>query len=389
MRDFSSTSQNDENDFGHNDERFKQLVKNSFDIISLLDRNGKQIYVSESCERILGYSPEELKDSNVIEEYLHPDDWDKVYVALAEILDHKSFGGIHYRHKRKNGGWVYLEAFGSNQLENPYVNAIVLNVRDITKRKKAEDELAKSEAALFELNATKDRFFSIIGHDLRTPFSAILGVSDLLIKQFNNNNYEEADELITLINQSARQAYNLLENLLEWSRAQTGKITFNPTAFDFSEIVRGTITLLQDAAREKSISITTSLPEPFPIVADTDMIQTVLRNLLSNGIKFTPNDGHINIKGEILENEIRVSVTDSGVGISPSNAKKLFSIEESCTTQGTNNETGTGLGLLLCKEFIEIHDGKIWVTSTPKKGSTFTFALPIRNAEPTKKKNPD
>lgn len=361
--------------------RFKHLIKNSFDMIVLLNENATQNYVSESCERILGYKPCELTQTQVIEEFIHPKDVDAVKKGFQDILSNKGFGGAQYRHKHKDGGWVYLEAYGSNQLDNPLINAIVLNVRDITERKKAEKALKKSEKALKELNETKDRFFSIISHDLRTPFSGILGLSDLLLELSQEGSYEEFPELVSHIKDSAQQAFSLLENLLEWSRTQTGRLNFKPETFNLNHSVRDILPLLIDSAGEKSISISCDFRSHFLVNADKYMVETVLRNLISNSIKFTNPGGKISISLKEKSRKVHVIIADTGIGISEEKMQKLFQIKGNRSTCGTNSERGTGLGLLLCKEFIDMHNEEIWVESVPGQGSTFSFSLSVPSNE--------
>ena len=359
------------------EEKFKHLIKNSFDMIVLLDSNGMQHYVSESCERILGYKPEELINISVIEKMVHPEDQEETIVGLTDILENSTNGGSQYRHRHKNGGWVYLEAFGTNQIENPLIKSVVLNVRDITEHKKAEKELKESKARLMEANATKDRFFSIIGHDLKSPFNSILGFSEILINRIDKKNYHDIEKYAKIINYSSHRAMNLLTNLLEWSRTQTGKIKFNPVHFEFSAAINEVVELSNDSAQQKSIFISKKIPNNIQIVADKAMVKTILRNLISNAIKYSNPGGEIIISTEQKENELIVIVTDNGVGIKKGNIDKLFRIDYNYSTLGTNRETGTGLGLLLCKEFIEMHGGKIWAESNIVNGCTFHFSLPL------------
>jgi PAS domain S-box-containing protein len=361
------------------EEKFKQLIKNSFDMIVLLDSNGIQHYVSESCERILGYTPEELIDISVIEKMIHPEDQERTIIGLYDIIANSKNGGTQYRHRHKNGSWVYLEAFGTNQINNPLIKYVVLNVRDITNRKIAEKELEESRVRLSEANVTKDRFFSIIGHDLRSPCSSIIGISELLVEQINEKDYDGIENYAKIIHDSSKRAMNLLTNLLDWSRAQTGKIEFNPEHFELVTTINEVVALYIDSAQQKSINISKKLSYNIPVVADEAMIKTILRNLISNAVKFTNPGGEIKIGAEQNEKELIVSVTDNGVGINKENIDKLFRIDYTYSTLGTNKEKGTGLGLLLCKEFIEMHGGKIWAESNEGKGCTFNFSIPFRS----------
>jgi signal transduction histidine kinase len=229
---------------------------------------------------------------------------------------------------------------------------------------------------LRELNATKDKFFSIIAHDLKNPFSGILGISEHIISSWQKLTYEETVSLVRLINDSSQNAYDLLENLLEWSKAQTGRIIFNPEHFMFDHLLNEVIGLLQTFSDQKNITINFRIDENLNIFADQNMIHTVMRNLITNAIKFTEPHGKITVAAEHHGDIVKVTVSDTGVGISEINKEKLFSIGEKITSLGTRKEKGTGLGLLLCKEFIERHGGIIWVESELGKGSDIIFTLP-------------
>ena len=359
------------------DENLNQLLKNSFDMIVLLDAEGIQRFVSASCEKILGYRPEELTDIPVIDKMIHPDDKEKAVHGFQSIVTENKHGGTQYRHRNKNGGWVYLEAYGNNQLDNPHIRAVVLNVRDVTDRKQAEERLRESELRLNRLNAMKDRLFSIIGHDLRTPFSNIVGLSEILVEQIQNKNFSETEPLAIHIHDSSERALLLLNNLLEWARTQTGRVPFQPKTLNVDEIVSETLQLFDDLADQKSISIIQNIPDTLHVKADKKMVGTVLRNLISNSIKFSYPNSKLHIHAEKNEKEITISVADEGVGMHERELDNLFCSEQNHSTQGTNNESGTGLGLILCKEFTEMHEGKIWAESEPEKGSTFYFTLPV------------
>jgi len=256
--------------------------------------------------------------------------------------------------------------------------ATIAQGQSITKRKQAERALRESEKQLRELNATKDKFFSIIAHDLKSPFNSIIGFSNLLAEQMKEKNYEGIEKYAEIIQHSAMKALDLLLNLLEWSRSQTGRMEFHPEFCELVSNIKEVTELLNDAAHQKSITISRHLPHNLPVFADTAMISTILRNLISNAIKFTPSGGTIDIYATSDRNNVEIKVSDNGVGMDEKIINRLFKIEENVTSIGTANEKGTGLGLILCHEFVEKHGGKIWVESKPGKGSAFYFTLPMR-----------
>ncbi|MCX6307941.1 MAG: ATP-binding protein, partial [Bacteroidia bacterium] len=247
---------------------------------------------------------------------------------------------------------------------------------DITERKQAEQALVESEARLQELNATKDKFFSIIAHDLRSPFNNVIGFSDLLTKKIEEKDFEGVEKYAGIIQNSSQKAMDLLMNLLEWSRSQTGRMVFTPEQVDLVDLMNQSAELFIGAAEQKSISIATEAPSVLRAFADKTMMSTILRNLISNAIKFTHPGGHIVISAQQLPDELIIGVSDNGVGITKDTIDHLFQIDQSHSTLGTNSEKGTGLGLILCKEFIEKHGGKIWVESMENQGSNFQFSIP-------------
>lgn len=239
--------------------------------------------------------------------------------------------------------------------------------------------IEKRNNELIEINTAKDKFFSIIGHDLKAPFNGILGFSEELIEEIKNKNYDSAEKYAKIVYDSSERAFYLLGNLLEWSQTQTGKISFNPTRFDLANDIVEIIKLLNDRALKKSIVINNEIQDCLLVYADKNMISTILRNLISNAVKFTNKGGKISIKAQITENEVIVKITDNGIGISKDRVDKLFTISENFSTSGTENEKGTGLGLIICKEFIEKNNGKLWVESFIGDGTSFYFSLPTTN----------
>ena len=251
---------------------------------------------------------------------------------------------------------------------------------DVTDQKLAEQCLLENESRLQELNATKDKFFSIIAHDLKSPFNSIIGFSNLLIRQIEEKDYAAIERYASIIQSSSQQAMDLLMNLLEWSRAQTGHIVFTPEKIDFAASINQVTELLFAFAQQKSITIYSETSVNLSFFADKAMINTILRNLISNAIKFTNVGGEIIISAKQMLNDLVVSVSDNGIGMDEETTSKLFRIDQHHSTLGTEKEKGTGLGLLLCKEFIEKHGGRIWVESEPRKGSKFHFSIPYRTS---------
>ncbi len=239
------------------------------------------------------------------------------------------------------------------------------------------DSLQQINSELEKLNATKDKFFSLIAHDLKNPFVAITSLSDLLVKDHQKLTEEEKTELVKLIKVSSENAYGLLENLLHWARTQTDRIKYNPKTFDLHTAIEENIKFHRISSERKHIKIQSSIPKNIMVYADHNMINLVIRNLLSNAIKFTDMFGKIMFYHKEENEEIELFIEDNGVGIDPSHIDNLFTIEDNYTNAGTSGETGTGLGLVICKEFVVKNGGNIKVSSQQGKGSTFSFTVPI------------
>ena len=240
----------------------------------------------------------------------------------------------------------------------------------------ANVQLRKSEAKLMELNATKDKFFNIVAHDLKNPFTSLLGATELLFHNIDNMEREKIRKLAQILNDSAKSGYAILLNLLDWSRSQTGLIKINLQKINLSSIIDDNIAELHLNSVDKQITLVSELRENINIITDKNMLNTVLRNLLSNAIKFTPRRGRIVVSSKISDNEVFISVKDNGIGISAENIDKLFRIDSKYTRPGTEKEIGTGLGLKLSREFVEKLGGKIWVESSEETGSEFIFSIP-------------
>jgi two-component system sensor histidine kinase/response regulator len=247
--------------------------------------------------------------------------------------------------------------------------------------RQAKEDTEAANAQLRELNASKDIFFSIIAHDLRNPLSSLHELTQIIEENLDQYSQDELKEMIVLQKTAAENLYKLLENLLTWSRVQRGVIPYQPQPVDLKWLVSRCLSLLAIQAERKQIRLTSSIQEGMFIYADFNMVDTVIRNLISNAIKFTSLGGTVNVLVHSDDRCVEVAVSDTGTGIEAEDLPKLFRIDTKYKRLGTNQEEGTGLGLILCKEFVERHGGKIWAESQFGKGTTFRFILPKATVE--------
>ena len=248
---------------------------------------------------------------------------------------------------------------------------------EISARVKTHIKLRRQSIELHELNVTKDRFFSIIAHDLRGPMGGFMGLTDLLTEELSNMSMAEIQEFLGSMRDSATNLFKLLENLLQWARVQQGGIILSRERVLFHPIVIESLEMIQESAKKKGITINCDISEELEVFADSNLIQAIIRNLVSNAIKFSARGGTVSISAKITEDEnVEISVKDMGIGMNPFMVENLFRIDIKNGRPGTEGEQSTGLGLLLCKEFIEKHGGHIKVESEVGKGSVFTFNIP-------------
>jgi len=279
--------------------------------------------------------------------------------------------------RKKDGSTVYIEDHGWFVTDD---NGQILFhegiSRDVTQRKNAEVQLQEYSEQLKELVATKDKFFSIIAHDLKSPFNSILGLSEIIKNDARHLDIATIEQYASVINSTSNNTYKLLENLLDWARIQQSQMPFQPVSLILKNLANEVIELSIEKANSKMIALINYIPDNLIVLADKNMIRTILRNLISNALKFTSTHGKVEIKALYNENRVVISVEDTGSGIKHEDIEKIFKIGSSFSKRGTENEKGTGLGLLLCKEFVEKHGGHIWVESEEGKGSEFKFSIP-------------
>lgn len=327
--------------------------------------------------QVLGYTMEELEPVyEFFTDKIHAEDYEHTMNSMRRHLlgTHPAYEA-EYRIRTKEGKvkWFYdrgiitsYDADGSPL----WVTGIVF---DISEQKRKQEELER-------LIAEKDKFFSILAHDLKNPFSGFLGLTEMLAEDFDGFTMAEVEEYSKELYSSARQVYKLLEDLLEWARVQRGAVDYKPQRLKLNEIVQGTIEMAEPSAAQKGLELDEDIPPEIEVYGDIHMIKTVLRNLLQNAIKFSHAGGHIHIRSAYAgEREARIEVVDQGVGMSGTEAESIFSLEKSAraSTRGTADEKGTGLGLAVSRDLVELMGGRIWAESIPGEGSTFFFTLPV------------
>jgi len=343
----------------------KEIIQVGFELLNILFAPSNLKF-----NRIINNTEEEFEFKGIFNNQLEKDDGFEIEIKHSnKLLGIFKICGIQFPkflNQYKKTGVLISQIFGLS----------IANARKYRTTIEQKEKIESYSTELQKINRSKDKFFSILAHDLKGPFNSLIGFSELLINEIQNKDFENIEEYTHIIHQTSNQTFNLLVNLLEWSRSQTGKIEFNPDSFNLANLIDEIISLLKYSAGKKKIKLTTNIPHDLKVFADKNMLKTVLRNLVSNSIKYTKENGSITVSSTDHKNATQISISDTGIGINKENLEKLFLIENTISMSGTNNEKGTGLGLILCKEFIEKHKGKIWVESEVEKGSVFHFTLP-------------
>ncbi len=352
------------------EQRFKILQEAAFACI-VIHINGIVLEVSQSFCDLSGYKYEELLGLYLPNLFIN--DSKKTVedsIACNLLIPYTA------RLQRKTGIDIDVEILGR---QIPYNGKLarVAEIRNISERIITENKLKEYAAKLEEANNTKDKLFSIIAHDLRSPFQGLLGYAQILSSDFDLLAKEEIVDIVGSVNTSLKNLYYLIENLLQWSRLQSEGFSFNPIKINTAQKFNAIIQTFSLNMQNKKQKILNNIDKDVIITADENMLNSVIHNLLSNAIKFSKVGGCIVVESEKSNNCTNISIIDSGIGISQINIKKLFKIDQNFSSEGTANEKGTGLGLLLCKEMIELHGGSIKVESKENFGSKFTFSIPV------------
>jgi PAS domain S-box-containing protein len=314
-------------------------------------------------------------------EGVHPDDFDRCLATYVNAFEKRESFNMEYRLLHADGDYRWLMDKGTPNynVDGEFVGYIG-HCFDITELKQVDGEIKLKNEELQKLNAEKDKFFSIIAHDLKSPFNSFLGYTELMVDELDNMSLKQIQTIAVDMKRSANYLYGLLENLLQWSRIQRGISGFDPTTFFLKPKIEDSIYAVMELATKKGITIKATIPEELEVVADSNMLESIIRNLTTNAVKFTSKGGEVKINANPVDyNQVKIAVTDTGIGMDKKLMDKLFRLDEQTNRKGTEGEASTGLGLIICKDFVEKHGGKIWVESKEGEGSTFYFTVPKKH----------
>ncbi len=364
-----------------NEEKFRTITNSAQDAIILMNEKGNVKFWNKAAENIFNYKENEVLGKNLYQ-FITPEIYMESYENAFKTFVKSGKGDAINRvrelmARKRNGSEFPVElSLAALKLNNTWHSVGI--IRDITQRKKNELDLKEKNNLLQKLNATKDKFFSIIAHDLRGPINNLVGFSDLLERYHLQYDRDKLSHIVSLMSTASKKTFNLLENLLLWAKSQRDNLIFKPQAHICKQLIMDVISEMEHLALAKNINLLTKRDNAEQqVCVDKDMFNTVIRNLVSNALKYTDEGGQVSIGCKKTTGSfIEFYVKDNGVGIPKENIDKLFKLDEHITTEGTNSEVGTGLGLILCKDFVEKHGGTIRVESEKNKGSTFWFSFP-------------
>jgi PAS domain S-box-containing protein len=342
-------------------------------------KDGKFVEINDAFTALSGFTREEALADSTIGLKLWANIENRNYV-VSTLFEGKEVAGMEFMFKTKSGE-IGTGLFSAQIIHLHNEPFILSSINDITYRKHAEAEIKLKNEELLKANSEKDKFFSIIAHDLRSPFNGFLGLTQIMADESSSLSTEEFQQMAASMEKSASNLFRLLENLLHWSRIQQGLIPFNPIVVQLLPMVDESIAMVYDQAKIKGIEITRSISNDLAVFADYNMLQTIIRNLVSNAVKFTTKGGKVTLSAKPTgENLVVIVIKDTGIGMNQTILEQLFRLDVQTGREGTEGEPSTGLGLLLCKEFIDKHGEKIWVESEVGVGSNFYFSLASGNA---------
>ncbi len=361
-----------------NNLRFLEVLINTLPTpIYYKDLHGQFQGCNDAFTRLVGKKRDELIGNTVID--IFPKEIaGEMHAYDMSLLKQKGTQSFEVRLGQKSGKNSNLIFHQASFIDHDnLIVGLVGGIVNITDQRVNEQKLAEYTEELQTTNSNKDRFFSIIAHDLKNPFITLLGYTEALIDDYAQMNPEEHLEYLKQIQTTSKNSYQLLENLLQWSRSQSGRLKIEKNSFNLYEVVAEVASLKETSYNSKQLTFQNNVDKYLSVFADKDMVKTILRNLIANSIKFTNEKGNINVASYTEDEFVVTYVEDNGIGITEETMKDIFNIDKFQSTAGTRNEEGTGLGLVLCREFVTKNSGEIWVESEPEKGSKFFFKLPL------------
>jgi PAS domain S-box-containing protein len=366
-----------EEELKFSEKRFRELFEQSVDIVCTFSFDGVFKSVSPSVEAVLGYSPDELIGTS-LNSIMQEDSYKITEQERDRKLKHPSEISVYEIELfTKDGGTKVVEVKSKLLLDNGKPYEILAFAHDITERKRIEDNLRIVSTALQESNAAKDKFLSILSHDLKSPFNGFLGISNIIANEIDTITQDELKFMGVELHKSLIAQYKLLEDLLEWSRLQSGRINFKPKSLNVKQELTEIVNRFSSNILTKKINVSIEVDEQISFFADKHLFNTLFRNLFSNALKFSNNGGKIVLNASSDEHFLTLSIHDNGVGIESGSIPNLFKLDSNTSTLGTEGEKGTGLGLILCKEIMDKHNGKIEVESVLNEGTTFYTRFPL------------
>jgi two-component system, sensor histidine kinase and response regulator len=347
---------------------------------NILKERGYKISVSMNGNEALNFVNKTIPDLILLDIMMPEMDGFEVCRRLKENESTRDIPVIFLTAKTESDDIVKgFEVGGIDYVTKPFKKEeLLVRVRTHLKLKRTEHELRNTASELRELVSMKNRLFSIIGHDLRGPIGSFMMILDTVIDEDTDLSIDRIKDYLRKMKVAAKNSYQLLDNLLNWARSQQKLIKFQPVNSKIINLVEQNIQVLDGIAKNKGITLFHEVDPNFIVYIDENTISTAIRNLISNSLKFTEKEGRITVSGKTTEGFVQISIQDTGIGMAEENLKKLFRQDQIFSTWGTEGEKGTGLGLLLCKDFVEGNGGKIWVESEIGKGSTFHFTVPLK-----------
>lgn len=369
----------------------KKLAQNKFQMLFehspigmalVIHETGAFLEVNNSVLKSTGYTREEFLNLSYWD--ITPREYEEQEIKQLQTLNETGrFGPNFKEYIRKDGSRYPLAISGALFIDTDGRKVVWGIIEDLSERRGKELTIKKQNKKLTKLNVDKDRFIQILAHDLKNPFNSLLGFSDLLLQNLHKYDMEKIEKQLKIINNVSKQTHSLLEQILLWEKSQSGKMILEMQKIDYLKTTNEIIQTIENQANEKNIKINCFETEKIIVSADVNMYKAIMRNLISNAIKFTQKNGQINIYAEKDHTNTIITVSDNGIGIDKDMIPKLWEFSNSYSTKGTNNEKGTGFGLTLCKELIKKHGGQIWIESEVGKGSNFKFTLPMKNKNTT------